>query len=102
MKKAIARLEQLSGVVNLVIEAVDARAPRSTRCDFIARVIGGCSVATVLTKADLADPAATKAWLEHFRGQGRAAVTAPGKTNKNRDAFAREMEQMIQSLKEVS
>ncbi|MFA6451129.1 MAG: ribosome biogenesis GTPase YlqF [bacterium] len=91
MKKAIARLEELSGVVNLVIEAVDARAPRATRCDFIARVIGGCSVATVFTKADLADPAATKAWLKHFHSQGLTAVIAPGKSNKNREGFTQEL-----------
>ncbi|MCG2739987.1 MAG: cytochrome c biogenesis protein ResB [Syntrophaceae bacterium] len=34
--------------------------------------------------------------------KGRSELTIGGAANKNRDAFAREMEQMIQSLKEVS
>jgi ribosome biogenesis GTPase A len=89
MKRALDRLEQLSGVVNLVIEAVDARAPRATRCDFITKTIGGCRTATVLTKTDLADPGATKAWLAEFRREGRPAVTFAARENANRDAFIR-------------
>jgi len=91
MKKAIERLETLSGVVNLVIEAVDARAPKATRCDFIARVIGGCRTATVLTKTDLADPAATKLWLKHLRAQNHGAIVIHGKSHKDRDGFLREI-----------
>lgn len=34
--------------------------------------------------------------------KGRSELTIGGTANKNRDAFARELEQMIQSLKEVS
>ena len=34
--------------------------------------------------------------------KGRSELKIGGTANKNRDAFAREMEQMIQNLKEVS
>ncbi|MDP2839380.1 MAG: cytochrome c biogenesis protein ResB, partial [Syntrophales bacterium] len=34
--------------------------------------------------------------------KGRSELTIGGTANKNRDAFAREMEKMIQGLKEVS
>lgn len=87
MKKAIDRLEELAGVVDLVIEAVDARAPHSTRCDFISRMLGGCDDVIVLTKADIADAAVTKNWLRHFNGAGTPAVVFPYFFQSGRDAF---------------
>ena len=44
-----------------------------------------------------------KLWISlKTDNKGRSELTIGGTANKNRDAFAREMEQMIQSLKEVS
>ncbi|MCX5823361.1 MAG: cytochrome c biogenesis protein ResB [Deltaproteobacteria bacterium] len=44
-----------------------------------------------------------KLWISlRTDNKGRSELTIGGTANKNRDAFAREMEQMIQSLKEVS
>ncbi len=91
MKKAIERLETLAGVVNLVIEAVDARAPNATRCDFIARIIGGCRAATVLTKTDIADPDVTKLWLKHIRSRGNPAISFPTKSPSDRNRFIHEL-----------
>jgi cytochrome c biogenesis protein len=44
-----------------------------------------------------------KLWISlRTDNKGRSELTIGGTANKNRDAFSREMEQMIQSLKEVS
>lgn len=89
MKRAMDRLERLGGVVNLVIEVVDARAPRATRCDFIAKIIGGCRTAVIFTKTDLADPAATKDWIEEFRREGKQAVQLGARGNSDRERIMR-------------
>jgi len=44
-----------------------------------------------------------KLWISlRTDNKGRSELTIGGTANKNREAFSREMEQMIQSLKEVS
>lgn len=87
MKKAVSRLEELSGTVNLVLEVVDARAPESTRCPIVAKVLAGCTFITVLTKADLADDTATRQWLSHFPDRGTPAVVFPYTKKGGRASF---------------
>jgi len=44
-----------------------------------------------------------KLWISlRTDNEGRSELTIGGTANKNREAFSKEMEQMIQSLKEVS
>lgn len=59
-------IEENLPLVGLVIEVADARAPRATRYPGLGRLVPGRPVLTVLTKADLADPGATQAWLEYL------------------------------------
>jgi len=87
MKKAIERLETLSGVVNLAIEVVDARAPAATKCELMTKVLRGCTIVTVFSKADLADPAATNSWIEWYRARGTKAVVFPFGKHKDRNRF---------------
>ena len=87
MKKAIDRLENLSGTVNLVIEVVDARAPAATRCAVVRRVLPGCRSVTVLSKADLADPAATSQWIEYLECLGEKALVFPYGKGKHAKKF---------------
>jgi ribosome biogenesis GTPase A len=90
MKKAIERLEELAGAVNLAIEVLDARAPASTRCSYIQRVLPGCRVAIILTKSDIADPATTAEWVAHFDAAGTPAVLFPPRV-RNRESFLKEL-----------
>ena len=56
--------ENLSGV-DIVIELLDARIPRSSKNPEIDRLIGQKPRLTLLTKASLADPAATAKWIAY-------------------------------------
>lgn len=58
----------------LILEVRDARAPRSTSCDRMIRFPRDKARALILTKTDLADPAATEAWLAWARSQKIAAL----------------------------
>lgn len=66
--------ERLRGI-DAVIEVVDARAPRSSRNPDLQSLIARRQRVLVATKADLAEPEATEAWLAHWRKEGiRCAV----------------------------
>lgn len=55
--------------VDIVIELLDARIPRSSRNPEIDKLTGQKPRLTLLTKASLADPAATKKWIEYYSRQ---------------------------------
>jgi ribosome biogenesis GTPase A len=66
-----------------VIEVLDARLPHSSRNPMIGELRGDKPCVVVLNKADLADPAVTRAWLEHLEQTDGTlahalAATAPG------------------------
>jgi ribosome biogenesis GTPase A len=74
-------------LVSLVIEVADARAPRATRHPNLASLVPGRPILTVLGKADLADPSATRAWVAHLRDSGRPEDSAtPFSSEEARDA----------------
>lgn len=69
-------------VIDLVFELIDARCPVSTRSRLVKQMITGKQQLLILNKADLADPIATKKWLEYFRTAGIDAVAVNSRTGK--------------------
>ncbi len=61
-------------VVDLVFEVVDARCPVSSRSPLIRQLIKHKQQILILNKADLADPGATRSWLDYFAATGIIAV----------------------------
>ncbi|MCD7862391.1 MAG: ribosome biogenesis GTPase YlqF [Lachnospiraceae bacterium] len=70
MTKARRMMQENIQWIDLVIELVDARVPFSSRNPDIDTLAKGKARIILLNKADLADPAATKAWTEYFRQKG--------------------------------
>lgn len=64
--------ENLSDV-DVLIEVLDARIPRSSRNPEIHALAGEKPILTLLNKAGLADPAANERWLSDFRRRGEFA-----------------------------
>lgn len=61
--------------VDIVIELLDARIPKSSRNPEIDKLTGQKPRLTLLTKASLADPAATRKWIDYYsRKSGRRAL----------------------------
>jgi ribosome biogenesis GTPase A len=73
MTKARRELAALMPSQDLVIEVLDARLPEASTNPVITELRGDKPCIKVLTKSDLADPAATAAWLAHLQ-------TLPGVT----------------------
>jgi ribosome biogenesis GTPase A len=79
MAKAMRRLAEDLRIVDVLIEAVDARVPLSGGNPALARLAKNKPRLLVLTREDLADPAETAAWLERFRAEGRTALAVDAK-----------------------
>lgn len=74
MAKARREIEEKLKLVDIVIELVDARAPKSTRNPMIKEIIGNKPILILMTKKDLADPIETNSWLQAFKKQGIPAL----------------------------
>lgn len=68
--------------VDIVIELLDARIPKSSRNPEIAKLVGEKPCLTLLNKASLADPAVTAEWTREGAGKGRAALAVDCQTGE--------------------
>jgi len=66
MNKARRELAEALARIDVVIEVLDARLPRSSRNPMLAELRGDKPSITVLNRGDLADPVRSRAWLAHF------------------------------------
>ena len=80
--------EQLSRV-DVVIELCDARIPRASRNPDLAELVKGKRHLLVLGKADLAEEAQTRAWLQYYRAQGLEAMSFDSVRGRAKDVLAR-------------
>ncbi len=80
-------IDQLSRV-DVVVELCDARLPYSSRNPDLDKLLSNKKRVLLLNKADLADQAATSAWLNYFRNQGIDAAPYNAATGKAKDALA--------------
>ncbi len=60
--------------VDLVIELLDARIPRSSKNPEIDALVGDKPKISVLTKSSLANPDANRAWVKHYADMGKRVV----------------------------
>lgn len=74
--------------VDLTIELLDARIPKSSENPEIARLVAAKPKLTLLSKASLADPAATELWKKYFAENGRECIFYDCKTGEGISAIA--------------
>ena len=74
MRKAERLVKENLKLVDVVLELLDARIPLSSANPVLREIVGEKRRLIVLNKADLADEAATRAWVKYFAAQGLAAV----------------------------
>lgn len=82
MTKARRMMEENIKLVDLVIELADARIPGSSRNPDIDSLCAGKARVLVLNKADLADPACTKAYMESYKSAGGKVIAMDARTRK--------------------
>ncbi len=70
MTKAKRHIAEDLALVDMIIEVVDARAPKSSINPDLAQYTKRKAHVLLLNKEDLADPKQTKLWINHYRKQG--------------------------------
>ena len=81
MNKALNDVENKVKLVDVIIELLDARAPISSINENLEKLIQNKKKIIVLTKIDLADPEATKQWVEELKKKYDCILTLDLKNN---------------------
>ena len=87
MTKTRRQMEADLKQVDAVCEILDARIPISSRNPDIDSICGNKPRIVILNRMDLADPNATKQWVNYFREKGMAAITTDCKTKRGINDF---------------
>ena len=88
MAKARRMLQENLKLIDVVAELLDARAPAATRNPDFEALFAGKARVVLLNKSDLADPDATRAWVEHFQAQGLTAGAVASTSNAGKKQAA--------------
>lgn len=87
MTKAKRMMQENIGLIDLVIELVDARIPLSSRNPDIDELGKNKSRLILLNKSDLADAKANQSWIEYFRTKGFYVLEINAKTGQGLKAI---------------
>lgn len=87
MAKTRRKIKESLPLVDAVTEIVDARVPVSSHNPEISDIISGKPRIVVLNKCDVADENATKKWIQYFKSQGIAAISADCKSGKGLNQY---------------
>lgn len=98
MAKATRMIKDYVKKVDVVIELLDARIPRSSANPMITEVVGQKPHIIVLNKVDLADAKATEAWTEFFTAQGITVLAIDSKTGKGKKQLVKAVERLSKPI----
>jgi ribosome biogenesis GTPase A len=93
MAKAHRMIRENLAVIDVVIELLDARIPKSSSNPVIREIIEDKPRVIALNKADLAEPGWTKRWVAYFCSKGLTAVPLEAVNGKGAKALATCVEQ---------
>lgn len=82
MAKARREVEENLKKVDVVIEILDARIPKSSHNPMMDEITKHKPRVVVLNKVDMADPKATDRWLSKFKSEGKYPVALDGRHNQ--------------------
>lgn len=89
MNKARNQLEDKMGLIDVLVEVLDARIPQSSRNPMIEELVGDKPHLIILNKADLADPVMTKIWQKKLSGKKKVVMSLDSLHNTNMDVLVR-------------
>ena len=87
MAKAMREMKEDIGLIDLVIEVVDARIPVSSCNPDLPELIAGKPHLILLNKCDMASDAATKEWIAFYKRENILAIGVDCKTGKGLSLF---------------
>ena len=87
-------------IVDLIVEVLDARAPKSSHNPDVDEYCKNKKRIVVLNKTDLADEKITDEWVEYFKGKNIVAVKTQANTSKNANNLLSEIKIQGNSIRE--
>lgn len=87
MNKARNQLEDKLGLIDVIVEVLDARIPQASRNPMIEELVGNKPHLIILNKADLADPVMTKLWQKKLQQPGKFVMAMDSLHNTNMQAL---------------
>lgn len=97
MNKARNQLEDKMGLIDVLVEVLDARIPESSRNPMIEQLVGDKPHLIILNKADLADPVMTKMWQKKLSGKGKVVLALDSLHNTNMQVLIRMIKKTAQT-----
>ena len=94
MAKTRSQIEQDLKLIDVVIELLDARIPRSSRNPEINRLTKNKKKIILLNKADMSDNEINKKWVEHYQKEAPTLLT-DSKTGRNIDKVNKKIEEVM-------
>lgn len=98
MAKATRMIQEYIKKVDVVIELLDARIPRSSANPVIIDLTGAKPHIVILNKTDLADPKATKEWTDFFNSKNITVVPMDSKSGKGGKQLVKLVEKLSQPI----
>jgi len=95
MAKTRRVIKECLSQVDVVIELLDARIPYSSRNPETQKLIGTKPLITLLTKASLADPQKSKAWISYYKAHGSTAVLIDSVTGLGMNEFTKAVNTLL-------
>ena len=95
MTKTRRMIEADVKLVDAVCEILDARIPMASRNPDIDAICGNKPRMIILNRIDMADPAMTKRWAEHFRAKGYSVLQTDCKTKKGISGFVPAVRELL-------
>ena len=83
MQKAMRQIEERLKLIDVVIEIIDARIPKSSKNKFLEQITQGMKRILVMSKKDLADPKKVTLWMEKYKKDGYYPVLADLNSNSD-------------------
>lgn len=100
MKKTRELIRENLKLVDVVVEVVDARIPRSSRNPLIDDIAGGKPRIIALNKKDLADEEASRLWAQDFRSGGMETAILNGNSGEGVKELFRLLREMAEAKAE--
>lgn len=95
MTKTRRMMEDELKLVDAVCEILDARIPISSRNPDIDAICGTKPRMVILNRIDMADPARTRAWVDHFKTKGYSVIQTDCKNRKGITDFSPALNRLL-------
>ena len=97
MAKTKRQILEDSKLIDVVVEILDARIPKSSQNPDIAEIVRNKKRIIILNKSDLADEKETRKWIEYFKKKNITAIEADSNQGKGIEQVKKSIENIMEA-----